>query len=84
MATGLEMLITTLIKAAKLEPEIDKIRVILNDGQFLNEIKETVELVRTFDERLARIERKLGIEPDTDSDYQRREARLYSIPSPQS
>lgn len=64
MATGLEMLISTLIKAAKIEPEIEKLKAALN-GDFLERIKTAVQKVEKFDARLERIERALGIEPDT-------------------
>lgn len=60
MATGPEMLIQTLVRALKLEPEVDKIRQTI-DGGIIDKFNDALEKVSKFDERLERIERALGI-----------------------
>ena len=68
MATGIEMLVTTLVKALKLEPEVEKIRATIkqaSDEDLLSQAKDAIAKVNSFDERLARIEQLL--EPGSSS-----------------
>ena len=68
--TGAEQLLNMLIKLFRLEAEVETLRATLTQAakeDILGQVKQTLELVGTFDERLARIERALGIKPDTGS-----------------
>jgi hypothetical protein len=62
--TGPEMMINSLIKLFKLEAYVDilrdQIKAAVDDG-LVDKVKTGVDAIGTFDERLARIERKLGI-----------------------
>jgi hypothetical protein len=87
MATGMEMLITTLIKSLKLEPEVDKIRQAV-DGGLIDKFNNALDKVNSFDERLGRIEQALGIEhgrvpAGSGSDDVEREPRLNRDATPQ-
>jgi len=61
MATGPEMLLQTLVKALKLEPQVDKLREAL-DSDVIEQFKQALVTVQTIDSRLARIEKALGID----------------------
>lgn len=63
MATGTEMLIQTLVKALKLEPQIEQVRAALENG-LLERFKSLLDKAEAVDDRLARIEAALGIKPD--------------------
>jgi hypothetical protein len=66
MTTGPEMLVNTLVKLFHLEPEIEKLKTTIKQAaeeDILGQIKAAVEKVDKFDERLARIEWALGVEP---------------------
>jgi hypothetical protein len=90
MATGPEMLINTLVKAFKLEPEVDKIKAAIrqaSDENLIGQAREALEKVGSFDARLARIEQALGIRceivPNSGSDAFERTAGLLPVHSPQ-
>lgn len=62
--TGPEMMINSLIKLFKLEPYVEIIRQQVKDAAeegWVEKAKNGVNQIATFDERLARIERRLGI-----------------------
>ena len=68
--TGAENLLNMLIKLFKLESEVETLRATLKQAaeeDLLGQAKQTLELVGEFNERLARIERALGIKSDTGS-----------------
>lgn len=67
--SSIDVLVTTLVKAFKLEPEVEKAKDLFHKvvaDDLPGQVKEAIELVRGFDERLSRIERHFGIEADTD------------------
>lgn len=86
MATGPEMLISTLVKLFKLEPEVEKIRSMIKQvasDDLIGQIKQGLEKVESFDRRLARIEQKLGIEPGPGASDVECEPRLNRHDPPQ-
>lgn len=79
--TGPEMMINSLIKLFKLEPYVEIIRQQVKDAAeegWVEKAKNGVNQIATFDERLARIERRLGIEPNPSSDDSDGSADLFS------
>jgi hypothetical protein len=64
MATGPEMLIATLVKVLKLDTEVEKVRSTINQAlaeDLIGQVRQALEKVSSFDERLARIEQAVGI-----------------------
>lgn len=81
MATGPEMMLNSLIKLFKLEPYVEVIRQQVKDAAdegWIEKAKNGVNQIGTFDERLARIERKLGIEPGASAADSDGSADLFS------
>lgn len=57
--SSIDVLVTTLVKAFKLEPEVEKAKDLFHKvvaDDLPGQVKEAIELVRGFDERLSRIE----------------------------